>query len=143
MVQEIQATVTINSLFSKISQELGFSEADIRSHEDNIFELLELWEQQGFVEIYIKDSDRQFGRLKDSNSVKGSSPWYIDVYHARVSKTASDPLLVIRRDDEVSFSVRFLITHDQMFGSLEDKHNQALMKQIRKLIDSYIQQGSV
>ncbi|WP_386697382.1 hypothetical protein [Lonepinella sp. MS14436] len=140
-MQKIIATVQLNSLFSEISKELGFTDEMLKQYEDNIFDLLIQWENQGYVEIYENDSERKIGRLKDSNSVVGSSPWYIDLFHARISEN-NDPLLVLRRDDEFSFSVRFLANHNQLFGSKTEKNQPDLMRKIRMLIDSYIQKGN-
>lgn len=141
MVQRVQATVSLNEFFYELSKELGFSDKDLSNYEDNVFELLEKWEEQGFVEIYVLDSERDIGRLKDSNSILGSSPWYIDLYHARISKH-NDPLIVLRRDDAQSFSIRFLTDHDTMFGTKEQKHYPEVMRAIRKRIDALIQKGN-
>lgn len=141
MVQRVQATVTLNEFFADLSKELGFTDEDLATYEDNVFALLEKWEEQGYVEIYVQDSERDIGRLKDSNSVVGSSPWYIDLYHARISKY-NDPLIVLRRDDETSFSVRFLTDHDTMFGTVSQKNSPEIMKKVRQKIDELIQRGN-
>ncbi len=140
MVQRVKATVSINEFFYELSKELGFTDTDLQKYENNVFELLEIWEERGYVEVYVQDDDREIGRLKDSNSIIGSSPWYIDLYHARITKY-NDPLIVLRRDAENSFSIRFLVDHDTMFGTKEQKHNPDLMKRIRKRIDDLIQKG--
>lgn len=57
--------VEIHRLFTEISLELGFSEQDIDAHSANLAELIALWQQQQFVEIYIENQDRLFGRAKD------------------------------------------------------------------------------
>lgn len=142
MVQKIQATVTLNELFADLSKELGFTDEDLAHYENDVFGLLEMWEEQGYVEVYVLDDERDIGRLKDSNSIVGSSPWYIDLYHARISKY-NDPLLVLRRDDTASFSIRFLTDHDTMFGTKEQKNYPEIMRKIRQRIDALIQQGNV
>lgn len=141
MVQKVKATVTLNEFFAELSKELGFTDDDLAHYENNVFALLEMWEEQGYVEIYVLDDERDIGRLKDSNSIVGSSPWYIDLYHARISKY-NDPLIVLRRDDEASFSIRFLTDHDTMFGTKEQKNYPELMRKVRQRIDALIQKGN-
>lgn len=141
MVEKIKATVSLNEFFADLSRELGFTDSDLEKYEDNVFALLEMWENQGYVEIYVQDEERDIGRLKSSNSVSGSSPWYIDLYHARISKHY-DPLLVLRRDDETSFSIRFLTDHDTLFGNTSQKYSPDIMRRIRQKIDALIQRGN-
>lgn len=43
----------LHDLFNVISQELWFTEEDIDSYEDDILDLIEIWQQQGFIGIYI------------------------------------------------------------------------------------------
>lgn len=45
MVQKIQATVTLNELFADLSKELGFSDEDLARYENDVFGLLEMWEE--------------------------------------------------------------------------------------------------
>ncbi|MDQ1207181.1 hypothetical protein QE380_000104 [Acinetobacter baylyi] len=42
----------LHDLFYVISQEIGFTEEDIDSYEDDILDLIEIWQQQGFIGIY-------------------------------------------------------------------------------------------
>lgn len=144
-VKKIKAKVTLNSLFREISFLFGFKDEDLKKYEDDIFSLMVAWETKGYVEVYFRNEDREKGRLKQSDLVNGSVPWYIDVYHARISEN-NDPLIVLKKDNEnedcCSFSIRFLVNHDQIFGKREEKNDKERMKQIRTLIDKYIQQGS-
>lgn len=140
-LKRVVATVELHKLFREISKQLGFTDQDLARYEDNIFDLLELWEQQGFIEIYEQDFERAFGRIKDSSRALGAIPWYLDLYHARISEN-NDPLLVLRQDNQNSFSIRFLTDHDMMFGSAEQKHHRKLMALIRQRIDQFIQQGN-
>lgn len=139
--------VEIHRLFTEISLELGFSEQDIDAHSANLAELIALWQQQQFVEIYIENQDRLFGRAKDSSLSYGASPYYIGLYHARISYTENDPLVVLTFEyednpEETTVSVRFMVDHDMLFGTKEEKYIQQRMKAIRKRIDDFIQLGN-
>lgn len=145
-VIKIPAKVSLHKLFREISRELGFSDEDIDNYAMDVFELLDKWEQQGFVEVYENYSDRKVGRLKRSDLGKYAIPWYLEPYHARISEK-NDPLIVLRKDNEdqrgeYSFSVRFLITHDKMFGSLNEKNNEAILKKIKMTVDTLIKKGN-
>lgn len=139
--------VEIHRLFTEISQELGFSEQEIDEHSANLAELIALWQEQQFVEIYIENRDRLFGRAKDSSLSYGASPYYIGLYHARLSYTENDPLVVLTFEyednpEQTAVSVRFMIDHDTFFGNKEEKYIQHRMKAIRKRIDDFIQRGN-
>lgn len=54
----------------------------------------------------------------------------------------NDPLIVFRRDDETSFSVRFLTDHDTMFDTVSQKNSPEIMRRIRQKIDELIQRGN-
>ncbi len=87
--------VELHDLFFVISQSIGFSEEDIEDYEDDIFAMIEIWRVQGFIDIYIRDEDKRFGRAKNMASVRNSAPYYLNLFHARVVKGDNDPLLVI------------------------------------------------
>lgn len=140
-------SVSVHDLFVLISEGFGYSFEDDK-HTDEIAALADHWTQQGFVEVYKGNADRKYGRVKDSN-VPGSSPWYIDLFHARLSPSGdNDPLVVLTFNkvadvDQVEVfevTLRFMVDHDRMFGTFADKMNQARMKAIRKRIDAFIQQ---
>lgn len=141
MLQRIVATVELHDLFYEISREIGFTDEELEAHKLDLFNLIHLWEEQGYVEVYESRDEREVGRIKDSSKYDGAVPWYIDLYHARLSEN-NDPLIVLRRDHETSFSIRFLTTHNLMFGTKSEKHNIDVMKRIRKRIDDFIQQGN-
>lgn len=139
--------VEIHHLFTEISLALGFTEQDIEQHSANLAELIALWRQQQFVEIYIENQDRLFGRAKDSSLSYGASPYYIGLYHARLSYNENDPLVVLTFDYEdnpqqTSVSIRFMVDHDTLFGTKKEKYIQQRMKEIRKRIDDFIQLGN-
>lgn len=140
--------VRLHDLFVLISQRLGYDAEDDDTLDD-IDNLVNLWTEQGFVDIYEKNADRQYGRVKDSNSVGGSSPWYIDLFHARLSpKGENDPLVVLsfenvaEKGNSAVYDVvlRFMIDHDRMFGTIAEKMNQARMRAIRKDVDALVQE---
>lgn len=140
--------VEIHRLFTEITQELGFSEQKIEMHSANLAELIALWQEQQFIEIYVENRDRLFGRAKDSSLSYGASPYYIGLYHTRISYTENDPLVILTFEyednpEQTSVSVRFMIDHDTFFGRKEDKHIQQKMKAIRKRIDDFIQRGNI
>ncbi|MFC0309943.1 hypothetical protein ACFFHK_09560 [Gallibacterium trehalosifermentans] len=139
--------VEIHHLFTEISLALGFTQQDIELHSTNLVELITLWQQQEFVEVYVENKDRLFGRVKDSSLSYGASPYYIGLYHARLTYTENDPLVVLTFDyednpEQTTVSVRFMINHDTLFGTKEEKFIQQRMKDIRKRIDNFIQQGN-
>ncbi|EHU1307689.1 TPA: hypothetical protein ACGHB6_002637 [Acinetobacter baumannii] len=143
----------LHDLFFVISQHIGFTIEDIEDYEEDIFNLIELWREQGYIDIYIEDSDRRYGRIKNMASVRNSVPYYLNMYHARVVKGEYDPLLVITFEDTDQVhpdghemkvaSIRFMAIHDDLFGEQDPrvKFNDAAMKQIRKKIDAYRQEG--
>lgn len=146
--------VGLHALFFEISEELGYSLE--RIEEQNYLTALEnlitLWEEQGYIEVYSEKRDRQYGRIKCSDSAPNSVPWYIDLHHARLLRTGeNDPLVtvVFEKFDEFGepcaiASLRFLTNHDLMFGEDDPKikSNAAYMKEIRKRIDALIQEGN-
>ncbi|MEQ1190178.1 MULTISPECIES: hypothetical protein [Acinetobacter] len=146
--------VELHDLFFVISQSIGFSEEDIEDYEDDIFAMIEIWRVQGFIDIYIRDEDKRFGRAKNMASVRNSAPYYLNLFHARVVKGDNDPLLVITFESTDQLhpdghemhvaSIRFLAIHDDLFGEegSKAKFNDAAMRQIRKTIDAYRLQGN-
>ena len=150
--QEI-SEVFLHDLFFEISESIGYTYDIVEEYFQDIEALVELWSNQGFIEIYTADADRQYGRAKDTNSTPNSSPWYTGLYHARLLKTGEhDPLVVIvfeevTTDGEVNTvaSLSFMLDHDDMFGPKDDrrtKFNPDAMRAIRKRIDGFIQQGT-
>ena len=103
-----------------------------------------------FVEIhhlFTQNKDRLFGRAKDSSLAYGASPYYIGLYHARLTYKENDPLVVLTfnyedNPEQTTVSVRFMADHDILFGSKEEKFIQQRMKDIRKRIDDFIQLGN-
>lgn len=139
--------VYIHDLFFDLSAELGYVLDIAEDYIDDLEALVALWTEQGFIEIYDKTEDRQYGRVKDSNSVPGSTPWYIGLYHARLLPSGeNDPLVVIvleEADGNHVISLRFMLDHDDMFGDRSAKRDPRRMKYIRQNIDNLIRRGHV
>lgn len=145
------SAVFLHDLFFEISDALGYTYDVAESYLEDIENLIALWTQQGFIEVYEDNADRQYGRAKNSNSAPNSSPWYIGVYHARLLQTGeNDPLVVIvfeshTEDGEVTTvaSLRFMLDHDDMFGATgRTKFDLSMMRAIRMRIDEFIQRGN-
>ncbi|PTU79913.1 hypothetical protein DBO86_06200 [Pseudomonas indoloxydans] len=140
------AGVYLHDLFYEISEEIGYTYDVAGSYIDHLTDLIDLWSQQGFIEIYSETADRSWGRIKDSNSVPGSTPWYTGLYHARLVKNGeNDPLVVVvfEEQDEGGkvhhvASIRFMLDHSDMFGEGGEKFSTDKMKQIRRRIDDFI-----
>lgn len=138
----------VHDLFIEISDEFGFKAED---HEDDIAELVDIWMEQGFVEVYQSDEDREFGRVKDSSQAPGAVPLYLNLFHARLVKGKSDPIVAIVFEDRVEdgekvvvASLRFILDHDQMFGKkgTGEKFDRDFMKTLRERVDAFIQKGN-
>lgn len=151
VVRHDVAAVFLHDLFFEISADLGYTLDIAETYLEDIEALIALWTEQGFIEVYTDNADRQYGRAKDSNSVPNSSPWYIGVYHARLLRSGeNDPLVVIvfeKRDENgeesTVASLRFMLDHDDMFGAPgRTKFDLKAMKAIRQRIDSFIQRGN-
>lgn len=151
-IEQIQiAHVDMHGLFFEISLAIGFTMEDIEDFEDEISDLVQHWEDQGFIEIYADSKDRKYGRAKEMASVRNSVPHYLGMYHARVLKGKNDPLLVLTFDDVEQdgesitvATVRFMAIHDDLFGPQgkgSPKFNDAQMRAIRQKIDGYRKQG--
>lgn len=137
----------VHELFVEISEEFGYQ---VEDHAEEIAELVAIWTEQGYVEVYQHAQDRQFGRVKDSSQAPGAIPWYIDLFHARLSKDGNDPLVAIvfeeREEDGEKHniaSLRFILDHDQMFGEegTGEKFDRDFMTALRKRVDDFIQKG--
>jgi len=148
--QEISG-VYLHDLFFEISAAIGYTFEIADTYREDLKALVSLWTEQGFIEIYSENSDREYGRVKDSNATQNSSPWYIGLYHARLLATGeNDPLIVIvfetldeNEQPTTVASLRFMLDHDDMFGATaREKFNVDTMRAIRRRIDDFIQRGN-
>lgn len=137
----------VHELFIDISDHFGYT---AEKYEDELAELITIWEGQGYVEIYQNIDDRQYGRAKDSSLVYGASPFYIGLFHVRLVRGDNDPLVVLvfedRENEEGGIdkvaSLRFMLDHDDMFGTKGEKRDPAFMKELRARIDAFVKQGN-
>lgn len=132
------SAVTLHHLFFQHSAELGYTPEIIETYKTDIYSLITQWEQQGFVEVYSNPSERKFGRIKDSNQVLGSSPYYINIYHSRVVDYDNDPLVVLKFHGDI-LSIRFMTDHHDMFGPKHEKGQKA--KKYKERIFHFIKLG--
>lgn len=132
-------TVLIQSDFYLLSEKFGYSQDLIAEYADEISELVELWQTQGFVEIYSSNQERQWGRIKSSSETEsaGAVPYYIGLFHSRVLKDCHDPLLVLTFEND-NLVVEMFADHNALFGSLSEKHNPSRLKAIKKTISDLI-----
>lgn len=134
---------TINEFFDEISDYFGY---DANLYQDEIAELLQLWNDQGFVEIYQTNSDRAYGLIKDSseNNKGQTAPYYIGLYHARLLKSEHDPLIVVKfhkNEDGEDVDMRFMIHHENFFGIKDVKNDSKALRAMWLEIDAKIKEG--
>ena len=133
---------TVNELFGVLSREFGY---DYKEWLDEIVALQEKWATQGYVEVYQSDEHREYGRVKDSSLAPGTSPWYIGIYHARLTDDgANDPLVVVKFHEDGQGKIvdmKLMLDHDEIFGNVREKYDSARMREIRVAIDRFISQA--
>lgn len=107
--------------FYDVSRDLGIFDTEIEKSSD----LILLWKNQRYIEVYENPDDRQYGRVKkswiknDGNIVSV----YKGLYHTRISEQ-NDPLLILAlpwdtdktpRSEKI-IDIYFMINHDDIFG---------------------------
>ncbi|WP_217550571.1 hypothetical protein [Pantoea sp. GbtcB22] len=134
--------VEISLKFASTSDTFGFDQDVVDSYEDDILDLQELWEQQGYIEVFdpIAHSRIKYGMVKPSISDPGASPAYDDLYHSRVLRDENDPLLIITFKGEIIPQKEYekavilaMIDHDLMFMP-KGRKAQYLKAQQRKFV---------
>ncbi|EMQ4856078.1 hypothetical protein AAIB78_002370 [Morganella morganii] len=142
--------VEISNKFATNSDKFGFDEEVQDSYDDDLLDLQERWQQDGFIEIYdetIHGTKAFYPLAKDSNSVPGSSPEYTGLYHARLLSTGeNDPLVIVtfqgviidQRQYEKAV-IEAMIDHDLMFLPHKRK-NPADLKSQRKWVRNKLDQ---
>ncbi|WP_143538843.1 hypothetical protein [Rodentibacter heidelbergensis] len=93
--------VIINHDFYQLSEKIGYTADIILDYQKEIEQLVKIWKLAKYVEIYHDNVDFAYGRIKDTNSAYGSSPYYIGLFHSRVLPDNYDPLLVITFSDDI------------------------------------------
>lgn len=129
--------VIISHDFYLLSEKIGYTADIILDYQQEISELVEGWKQAQQVEIYDDNRDYAYGRIKDTNSTYGSSPFYIGVFHSRVLPDDNDPLLVLTFSDDVMV-IRMFADHDELFGTFSDKQNKRKIKSIKQRISNWL-----
>lgn len=134
--------VEFSSKFETVSTRFGFDQEVIDSYEDDLLDLQELWEKQGYIDVFTSATQcsNRWGMIKSSVSDPGASPTYDALYHARVLKSYPDPLIIITfkgeivPDEEYEQAVILaMIDHDLMFMPYGRK-SAHLKKQQRKWV---------
>ncbi len=133
----------LNSSFKAISDYFGYTAEE---WVEEITALLQLWQEQGYVEIYQTPSDRKFGFIKDSsqNSRGSISPYYIGLFHARLVDGENDPLVVVKfheTPDGDIVDMRFMINHEKFFGNKATKRDSQSLRAMWLEIDTKIKIG--
>ena len=136
--------VEISNKYATNSEKFGFDEEVQDSYDDDLLNLQERWEEDGFIEVYdetIHGSKASYPLAKDSNSVPGSSPEYTGLYHARLLSTGENDALVIvtfqgiiiDQQEYEKAVIEAMIDHDLMFLP-HRKKNPADLKIQRKWV---------
>ncbi|WP_380180390.1 hypothetical protein [Kalamiella sp. sgz302252] len=139
--------IEVNPLFDDICGFFGFDSDVVDDYEPELSLIQYTWQQNKQVEIYTLAPEGFPGRVKDSNSTLGSSPYYIGLFHGRVMPPPDyDPLIVVtfRKYEEfgkpmTAVVLHTLIVHDEMFGTKKRKHDAAHMQWIRQRLINLIE----
>ena len=116
--------VEIASKFGSTSDQFGFDEGVVDSYEYDILDLQELWEKQGYIEVFDPATHKSvaYGMVKSSISDPGAYPAYDSLFHARVLQEENDPLIIITFKGEIIPQKEYekavilaMIDHDFMF----------------------------
>ena len=136
--------VKISNRYKTISKKFGYEPDE---YIEDLLDFVSILKEQKYIEIYENKIEKAYGRAKDSNSKPGSTPWYIDLYHDRVVKNENDPLVVLEFEEQEDgqlpvLVVKFLVHHDDIFGTRAQKNNRQVMSGVRRAIDAYRRQGN-
>lgn len=142
--------VEINQFFADFSFEFGYEATE---YAEEIIELQTLWESQKFIEVYRNDIDRRYGRAKpsDEDVSAGTIPHLIGLYHVRLLQKGNDPLIILTFEKAVTADdseegeiavMRFMLSHDDIFGELKDKKWPERLKKIKSYVSRLIEQGN-
>ena len=140
----------VNPTFAQISDHFGYTASE---YVTEIATLLSKWKSEGMVEVYQTPQDKKYGRIKSSemNNSGVISPYYIGLYHARLVDSENDPLVVVKfyEDDVVhhtqdateAVDMRFMIHHDDYFGTQKVKKSHAALRAMWEVIQGKIEEG--
>lgn len=142
-------SVNLSHCFALLSEQFGYSRQDKIKHVFAVQKLVLEWRNNGYVEIYDSDQFKGWARAKDSNSVLGSSPYYVGLFHVHLYDGHYDPMIVITFEPEKlaegrvthHVTLHCLISHDEMFGPRgQVKRDKQTMKCLRQGVRASIQQ---
>jgi hypothetical protein len=134
--------VKINPLFAQIS--IDWFGYDASEYVTEIATLVKLWQEQGYVEVYQTTQDKSYGLVKESHqTAKGVVvSYYIGLFHARLVDSGTDPLVVIKfhidENNEKFVDLKFMLDHDEIFGTKKQKYDTHQLKEIHKSIDQLV-----
>lgn len=139
--------VEINPLFDDICDFFGFDSEVVDDYEPELSLIQYIWQSTKQVEIYTLAPEGFPGRVKDSNSTLGSSPYYVGLFLGRVMPPPdNDPLIVVtfRHYEEAekpktAVVLHTMIVHDEMFGVKKRKRDTAYMQWIRQRLINLIE----
>lgn len=129
--------VIISHDFYLLSEQIGYTADIILDYQLEIEQLVQIWKSAKQVEIYQHNTDYAYGRIKNTNSTQGSSPYYIGVFHSRVLPDSNDPLLVLTFSNDV-LVIRMFADHDELFGTFHEKSDKSRLKLIKQRISSFL-----
>lgn len=135
--------IKIHQDFFQLSEQFGYTQDLILEYINEIEELITLWRSNKYVEIYSENSERQWGRIKDStgqsskNPITGAIPYYIGLFHTRVDKLNNDPLLLLTFDND-DLIIRMFTDHNDLFGSKDLKQNHSALRKLKQRISNLI-----
>lgn len=134
--------VKINPLFAEIS--LNYFRYDVTEYKLELATLINLWQSQGYVEVYQTAQDKSFGLVKETHqNNKGTViSYYIGLFHARLIDGENDPLVVLKfhKDgDKYYIDLKFMLDHNEIFGTKQQKYSTHELKEIHKSIDKLVE----
>ena len=102
---------------------------------------MNLWQTQGYVEVYQTPQDKSYGLVKETHQTSRGIvvSYYIGLFHARLVDGDNDPLVVLKfhidEDNNKYVDLKFMLDHDEAFGTNKQKYNNHELKEIHKSID--------
>lgn len=142
LIKHVINSVKINPLFAKISLEyFGY---DASEYAPEIAALVNQWQTQGYVEVYQTPQDRSYGLVKETHQTsKGIVvSYYIGLFHARLVSRENDPLVVLKfhidDNSDKYVDLKFMLDHDEIFGTKQQKYDNQQLKEIHKSIDDLV-----
>jgi hypothetical protein len=138
------SSVKLNKLFESISLSYNYDPSEY-SHE--LARLVVKWTSDRYIDVYSSPNTAKFSMIKSSEyDKKGCFIYqYCGVYHGRLTHY-NDPLIVIKfeadeKPGQYFASLRFIADHDNLFGTVAQKHDRNSMTTIRNKADRHLYHG--